>query len=75
MAVERAIAIIERDRARGLYPAQEDIADEVARGFKAASVVGAGGKPLTGAYIKRHALTGISSEQGRQLSTATRRGK
>jgi hypothetical protein len=71
----RAVEIIERDRARDLYPSKENIADEIAREFRTAGVMGAGGKPLAGSYIKRHALRGISSEQGRQLSTATRRGK
>ena len=68
-ARERAAQIIERQREKDLYPSQTDIADEIAREFRAA------GKPLTGAYIKRHALKGISSTTGRQLSTSTRRGK
>jgi hypothetical protein len=74
-ARERADEIIKRDRAKDLYPSQEEIADEIAREFRRACTVGAGGKPLTGAYIKRHALKGISSAQNRQLSTSTRRGK
>ena len=74
-ARERAGEIIKRQRAKDLYPSQEDIADEIAREFRADGVVGAGGKPLTGAYIKRHALKGISSAQNRQLSTSIRRGK
>jgi|GEM_PF-2912637 len=75
MAVKRAIEIIERQRKKDLYPSQNVIADEVAREFREADIVGAGGKPLAGASIKRHALNRISSEQGRQLSTATSRGK
>jgi hypothetical protein len=75
MAERRAAEIIANDKKKDLYPSQENIADTVAKEFRAAGVVGAGGKPLTGAYIKRHALKGISSEQGRHLSTATRRGK
>ena len=67
--------IIKRQRAKDLYPSQEDIADEIAREFRTGGVMGAGGKPLTGAYIKRHALKGISSAQNRQLSTSIRRGK
>lgn len=74
-ARERADEIIKRQRAKDLHPSQEDIADEIAREFRAGGVVGAGGKPLTGAYIKRHALKGISSAQNRQLSTSIRRGK
>ena len=75
MAVTRAVEIIANHKKKDLYPSQIDIADTIAKEFRAAGMVGAGGKPLTGAYIKRHALKGISSEQGRQLSTATRRGK
>ena len=74
-ARERADEIIKRQRAKDLHPSQEDIADEIAREFRAGGVMGAGGKPLTGAYIKRHALKGISSAQNRQLSTSIRRGK
>jgi hypothetical protein len=74
-AAKRAAEIIASDRKKDLYPSQADIADAIAKEFRAAGVVGAGGKPMTGAYIKRHALKGISSEQGRQLSTATNRGK
>ena len=74
-ARERADEIIKRQRAKDLHPSQEDIADEIAREFRADGVMGAGGKPLTGAYIKRHALKGISSAQNRQLSTSIRRGK
>lgn len=74
-ARERADEIIKRQRAKDLHPSQEDIAHEIAREFRADGVMGAGGKPLTGAYIKRHALKGISSAQNRQLSTSIRRGK
>ena len=74
-ARQRALEIIVRQKAKDLYPPQVDIADEIAREFRAAGVVGADGKPLTGAYIKRHALNGISSATGRQLSTSPRRGK
>lgn len=74
-ARERAGEIIKRQRAKDLHPSQEDIADEIAREFRAGGVMGAGGKPLAGAYIKRHALKGISSAQNRQLSTSIRRGK
>ncbi|MBP3980519.1 hypothetical protein J8G26_07195 [Acidovorax sp. JG5] len=75
MARERAGEIIKRQREKDLHPSQEAIADEIAREFRQACIVGAGGKPLTGAYIKRHALKGISSAQNRQLSTSIRRGK
>lgn len=75
MAVARAIEIIRRDRKKDLYPSQELIADEIAKEFRSDGVVGNGGKPLTGAYIKRHALKGISSAQHKQQSTTIRRGK
>ena len=71
----RAYEIIKRDGAKDLYPNQVDIADEIAKQFRRDGVNGIGGKPLTGTYIKRHALNGISSEQGKQLSTAISRGK
>lgn len=74
-ARQRADEIIKRQRAKDLHPNQEAIADEIAREFRTDGVVGAGGKPLTGAYIKRHALNGISSAAGKQLSTSIRRGK
>jgi hypothetical protein len=74
-ARQRANEIIKRQKANDFYPSQEDIADEIAREFRADGVAGAGGKPLTGAYIKRHALKGISSAQNRQLSTSIPRGK
>lgn len=70
----RAIEIIERQRKGDLYPNQIDVADEIAKEFRG-TIVGAAGKPLSGAYIKRHALHGISSAKGKQLSTRTGRGK
>lgn len=70
-----AAEIIKRQRGRNLYPSQENLGDEIAREFRSAGIVGADGKPLSGAYIKRHALNGISSAQGKQLSTQTGRGK
>jgi hypothetical protein len=70
-----ALEIIKRDRAKSLYPSQINIADEIAKKFRKDCVVGAEGKPLTGSYIKRHALTGLSSAQGKQLSTPIRWGK
>jgi hypothetical protein len=74
-ARDRANEIIKRQRERDLHPSQINIADEIAREFRESGIVGAGRKPLTGAYIKRHALKGISSAQNRQLSTSIRRGK
>ena len=74
LARKQAKQIIDRQRAKDLYPSQTDIADEIARTFRTDGIVGEGGKPLAGAYIKRHALKGVSSEQGRQLSTGIRQG-
>lgn len=68
LAVKKAVQIIERQRSKDLYPSQIAIADEIAREFRAGGTVGKDGKPLTGAYIKRHALKGISSDQGKHLS-------
>lgn len=74
-ARERAAEIIKSQRGKDLYPNQESLGDEIAREFRAAGIVGADGKPLSGATIKRHALKGVSSAQGKQLSTRTGRGK
>lgn len=71
----RAAEIIKRQREKDLYPSQINLGDEIAREFRTAGIVGTDGKPLSGAYIKRHALNGISSAQGKQLSTQTGRGK
>lgn len=77
LAQNKAHEIIAADGKRDWYPSQENIADRIAVQFREAvpQVVGGGGKPLTGAYIKRHALRGISSEQGKRRSTIPRRGK
>ena len=64
-----------REERRDLFLPQVRIAELIAEEFRRDGVMGADGKPLTGTYIKRHAMKGISSAQGRQLSTAPRRGK
>lgn len=74
-ARKHADQIIKRQQARDLYPSQLDIADEIAREFRRSGVIGVGGKPLSGEYIKRHALKGISSQQAQLKSTTARRGK
>ena len=71
----RAFEIIKRDKEKDLYPSQDDIADEIAKQFRKDGLTGADGKPLSGATIKRHALKGISSAIGKQLSTTIGRGK
>jgi hypothetical protein len=73
-ACDRAVEIIERQRVKDLYPSQQNIADEIAREFRRDGVMGADGKPLSGAYIKRHALKGISSAQNKLRSTSIHRG-
>ena len=74
-ARERAAEIIKRQGEKDLYPSQMAIADEIARSFRHERVMGASGKPLSGAYIKRHALKGISSAGSEPLSITIRRGK
>jgi hypothetical protein len=71
----RADEIIKRDKAKDLYPSQVNIADEIAKQFRKDGLTGADGKPLTGAYIKRWALKGISSAQSKLVSTVIRQSK
>ncbi len=75
VAHEHATGIIARQKKKDLFPSQQDIADEIARDFRARGVMGTDGKPLSGATIKRHALKGISSSQVKKVSTRTGRGK
>ncbi len=77
LAKTRALAIIKEHKLRDTYPSQEIVADTIANEFRNAfpQVVGSDGKPLTGASIKRHALKGITSAQGKQLSMKTLQGK
>ena len=74
-AMARAEEINSRQQMLDRYPNQLTVADEISREFRRDGVVGASGKPLSGETIKRHALKGISSAQGKQLSTSIRRGK
>jgi hypothetical protein len=76
-ATDMAREIIKRRKQRDLYPSQEDIANEIANVLRAEGVVGEKGKPVTGAYIKRHVLgpQKISSAVARQLSSKPRQGK
>jgi hypothetical protein len=71
----RAAEIIERQRARDLYPNRIDIAEDIAKEFRKEGIFGVSGKPLTGETIKRHALKGISSANVKQLSTSNTSGK
>jgi len=70
-----ALSIIRRDKTRDLYPSQVLLAEEIARAFRKKGVVGPDGKPLAAATIKRHALKGITSSIGKQLSTSVSQGK
>ena len=74
-AQQRAIEYIKEMKARDLYPNQATIADKVASEFRESGRVGKDGKPLSGAYIKRHALKGISSAIAKQLSTTKSQSK
>lgn len=77
LARNEARRMIERQAERDLYPSQENIADVIAADFRKRKppIVGADGKPLSGASIKRHALKGISSAKKKALSTSIKRGK
>ncbi len=57
------------------HPAQSMIADYVARKLRKDGTMGIRGEPLTGAYIKRHFLKGISASAYRKRSIVPRRGK
>ncbi len=70
-AQEMARSIICRDQSRGHYPPQLLIADEIAGKFRDQSIVGQSGVPLTGTYIKRHALKGISVSKPKPRRTKT----
>lgn len=62
-------AEIEADR----YPTQETISEHVDRELRERGIMGKRGGPLSGAYIKRHYLKGISVDAHRQA--LKRRGK
>jgi hypothetical protein len=74
-AQDRAREIIKDLRERDLYPSQKNLAHLISVEFRKAGIIGTDGKPITGAYIKRHALKGISSATGKQFSTTIGRGK
>lgn len=78
-ARERAMEIIAEHKKMDTYPSQEAIADQIAREFRISKpmIVGADGKPLSGATIKRHALagSGISSDVRSPKHIQANRGK
>jgi len=53
---------VKQQKARDLFPNQDDIACEIEKRFRAEGIMGAIGKPLSAETIKRRALTGISSK-------------
>lgn len=77
LAREEARKIIKQDASRDFYPSQQNIADRIAADFRSRKppIVGADGKPLSGATIKRHALRGINSAVKRSQSMKIGRGK
>ena len=75
IAKSKAKEYIAMQRKSDRYPSQENISDRIAREFRETGIVGADGKPLSGATIKRHALKGISSAVGKRLSTTIMQGK
>ena len=74
-AQTRANEIIKEEKDNDRYPSQLAIADRISREFRDLGLVGASGKPITGAYIKRHALKGINSAVGKKFSTTKSWGK
>jgi len=66
--------IAERGR-MDLYPSQQDVSDYVAKRMRENGDVGPMGKPLTAAYIKRHALAGIFSNGSKRQLQKARQGK
>lgn len=76
-AQAQAIAwqIIERDRARRLYPSQMLVAEAVERECRERGIVGPAGTPLGATYIKRHALKGITSGAAERRTPRKQRGK
>lgn len=75
LAQKQAKEYIAAQKLKDLYPSQENISEWVAPILREKSIFGVDGKPLTAAYIKRHALKGISSAVYKQLSTINTQGK
>jgi hypothetical protein len=69
-ALEKAKNIIARQGEKGLHPNLLTIADEIANDWRSQGKHGPKGTPLTGAYIKRHALqgTGIAIDRSSIIS-------
>ncbi len=73
----RAIEYIEQQAKINCFPSQVQIGDHVARELRKEELFGPLGKPWSGSSIKRHVLQlkKISSQQFKQKSTVTNRGK
>jgi hypothetical protein len=63
IAKAMALEIIERDRQFERFPNHMEIAYEIEEKFAKLGLIGIEGKPITAAYIKRHALRGIDSRK------------
>lgn len=74
-AREEGEKIVERDRARDHFPNTRDVAEEIARTWRAQGRVGPSGTPLSAATIKRHALKGITADAPARRATRGNRGK
>jgi hypothetical protein len=70
LAREVAQGFVAAQAAKDLYPSQDTISDHVANALRAQKVFGEANKPLAPAYIKRHALKGISSGSAKARSAA-----
>lgn len=73
----RAVEYIQQQAKIDCFPSQLQIGDYVASALRKEQLFGTSGKPLKGSYIKRHVLqpAKISSQQYKQKSTLTNRGK
>jgi len=74
-ARRRAREIIDVAYERDLYPNMTTVADRIAEQFRKEGIHGKSGKPLAGAYIKRHALKGIFSRKPPRKHAEITRGK
>ena len=74
-ARERAREMIDATYECDLYPNITTVADRIAKEFRIAGPHGSSGTPLSGSYIKRHALKGIYSRKPPRKHAVIARGK
>lgn len=74
-ARQLAKEIIDAAYERDLYPNKTSVADRIADKFRKAGIHGTSGKPLSGAYIKRHAMKGIYSRKPQRKHAEIAQGK